>query len=398
MSDDLYIGAEEAAAELGVSVPTLYAYVSRKQIRSRKIPGERRRQYWRPDIDRVRNGAPAPAGSMFEVKQQTQISLITPAGHYYRGVSALKLAETHTLEQTASLLWECDEKLAFGERKPRTITAFKTIAYELMEAATTPDKAIALFPLLEHGNPQAFDLGHDGLCRTGGDIVRWYAALLTGADKVSTEPLHLQIAKSLKCSAKESDLLRRLLVLSADHGFAAGTAAVRAVASTGVSPYRAVIAGLAIVTGRRSRFGRLEGTGRFLNELLSSPDSPQDVIVRRLREGDVVPGFDSHDVYPGMDPRAETLINAMRPIYGSEKDFKRVLSAIQFVQELNGSHPSFAFVHAVISRRLRAPSQNVLYILGRMSGWIAHAIEQYQAGEIARGAADYVGALPKADV
>lgn len=188
MTEDLYISAEQAAAELGVSVNTLYAYVSRKGIRSRKTPGERRRLYWRPDIERVKNGTSPATASMFDVKQQTQISLLTPSGHYYRGISALKLAETYTLEQTAAMLWEVDEQIAFGGRRPRSIPEFKIIAYDLMASASTTDKAIALFPMLEHANPQAFDLSHEGLCRTGADVMRWYAALLTSADQVSTAP------------------------------------------------------------------------------------------------------------------------------------------------------------------------------------------------------------------
>jgi len=37
--EGLYISAKEAAAELGVSIPTLYAYVSRGFIRSEGVPG-----------------------------------------------------------------------------------------------------------------------------------------------------------------------------------------------------------------------------------------------------------------------------------------------------------------------------------------------------------------------
>lgn len=396
MSGDLYITAEEAAAMLGVEVNTLYAYVGRKGIRSHKIPGERRRQYWRPDIERVKNGAPASPASMFDVRQQTQISLLTPAGHYYRGQSALKLAETHTLEQTAALLWQVDEDTAFGGRKPRTIPEFRTIAYEFMANAPTTDKAIALFPMLEHANPQSFDLSHEGLCRTGADILRWYAALLSGEDKVSTDPLHMQVARSVKATAKEADLLRRLLVLSADHGFAAGTAAVRAIASTGVSPYRSLVGGLAITAGRRGRSGRLLSTGRFLQELLSAQEKPQNVVVRRLREGDAVPGFDAAHIYANGDPRAAHLFEALKTTHGSNRQFKKVLDVIHFVHEYSGSYPSFVFALAVISHLLGFSSQSVVHILGRSAGWVAHAIEQYQAGEIHRSETDYTGALPTA--
>lgn len=393
MGDELYISAEEAAAELGVAVSTLYAYVGRKKIRSKKVPGERHRRYWRPDIERVKK---KPAGGVASLPgaHQTQISLLTPAGHYYRGVSALQLAETHTLEQTAALLWEIDPGQAFGSRALRSIPAFRTIAYEVMADSPTPDKAIALFPLLELANPQAFDLSHGGLCRTGADILRWYAALLTGADEAGAEPLHLQVAASAGLGGDETDLLRRLLVLSADHGFAAGTAAVRAVASTGVSPYRSVISGLSIVTGRRSRSGRLEGIGRFLAELLNTSDPARSVIVQRLRDGENVPGFDAPEMYPHGDPRAQALLEVMRTIYKRDAGFRKVLDAVAIVQEINGGQPSFALVHGVISKQFGLKSTQVLYVLGRCAGWIAHAIEQYRAGEAPRAPEDYIGTLP----
>jgi len=56
---DLYLTAEKAARLLDVSVPTLYAYVSRKLIRSERIEGSRARKYWKADIDRLR-GSPGP--------------------------------------------------------------------------------------------------------------------------------------------------------------------------------------------------------------------------------------------------------------------------------------------------------------------------------------------------
>src|SRR4030088_188575 len=53
-SEALYITAKEAAAALGVSIPTLYAYVSRGLIRSQGVPAPRNRRYWKVDIDRLR--------------------------------------------------------------------------------------------------------------------------------------------------------------------------------------------------------------------------------------------------------------------------------------------------------------------------------------------------------
>src|SRR3981081_1451354 len=53
-SEALYITAKEAAAALGVSIPTLYAYVSRGLIRSQGLAGWRNRRYWKVDIERLK--------------------------------------------------------------------------------------------------------------------------------------------------------------------------------------------------------------------------------------------------------------------------------------------------------------------------------------------------------
>ena len=45
-----YLSAPEAAAELGVSLPTLYAYVSRGLLRSEAEGGVRKRRYLAEDV------------------------------------------------------------------------------------------------------------------------------------------------------------------------------------------------------------------------------------------------------------------------------------------------------------------------------------------------------------
>ena len=49
-SDELYLSAREAAAELAISPATLYAYVSRGLIRSEPSPDSRSHRYRAEDI------------------------------------------------------------------------------------------------------------------------------------------------------------------------------------------------------------------------------------------------------------------------------------------------------------------------------------------------------------
>lgn len=61
MTDTAFLTAKEAAAELDVSIATLYAYVSRGMIRSEARPGRRTRLYPAADVRALvdrRTGAP----------------------------------------------------------------------------------------------------------------------------------------------------------------------------------------------------------------------------------------------------------------------------------------------------------------------------------------------------
>jgi citrate synthase len=116
MSDDLYMDAPEAARTLGVTVQTLYAYVSRKGLRSFPVPGTRRRRYWRADIlalaDTFQPRTDEPAAP------STRITLLTATGTYYRGQDVVDLAERSSVEDVAALLWQAPSEQIFTERLP----------------------------------------------------------------------------------------------------------------------------------------------------------------------------------------------------------------------------------------------------------------------------------------
>src|SRR4051794_38908318 len=92
MDDHLYLSAEGAAEALGVSVATVYTYVSGGLIRSQKVAGTKSRRYWRTDVMKIAGGGePAPATPRLQshLVETTAITLITAGGHFYRGRSAL---------------------------------------------------------------------------------------------------------------------------------------------------------------------------------------------------------------------------------------------------------------------------------------------------------------------
>ena len=400
-SEALYTTAKEAAAALGVSIPTLYAYVSRGLIRSQGVAGSRNRRYWKVDIERLKgrripdeHGAGQP-GSGEETKglvDETKITLLTQRGLYYRGRDVAELAETETFESVAALLWEADPATVFGKSLPSAPPSYAKLRRSLAEL-TVVEQAMALFPLIERANPRSYDLSKAGFARTGADLSRWFAAILVGANAPSDAPVHEFIADSLGAPKGFDDIIRRLLIVAADHEFDPTTYAVRATANAGVTPYYAVVTGIIASRGQRLQSGRIEAAARLLEEILSIPD-PRDSIVARFRNGEQLVGFGS-PVHDKMDPRAAIVMDALKRKFGDDIELKRLHRAADTAAEISGALMEFILPAIFVGRKLGLKGQELAVgSLGRMAGWIAHAMEQYHGHPMIRPRARYTGPLP----
>ncbi|WP_377355237.1 citrate/2-methylcitrate synthase [Phenylobacterium terrae] len=386
----MYLTAEEAARELGVSVTTLYAYVSRKQIRTQKAPGARTRRYWREDIERLK-GASA-SGAEDVLAPRSAITLITEEGHFYRGRSALALAERETLESVCALLWDAPYEATFGAFNLRLGDLYHRTEAALA-GAPVQERAVALLPLLERSNPRAFDLTHAGYARTGAELMRWFGHLIGGFDPSDDRPLHQAVAGGLGAPPPYEDILRRLFVLAADHELDPSTYAVRAIANTGVTAHQAVLVGLASTFGRRLMFGRAQSLERLMDEVLTTAD-PESAILRPIREGASLPGFGSGQ-YPAGDPRARALLAKLEDCVGEDVGFRRLQAAIRVARDATGLEPALAIPLSFVAHKLGLKGQGgVIWQLPRMAGWIAHTMEQYLTQETVRPRTVYTGPLP----
>ncbi len=387
----MFLTAPEAAEELGVSVSTLYAYVSRKQIRSQALPGSKSWLYWRDDIERLKNTS--PAASRDALAPSTSITLITAEGPFYRGWSAIELAHTQNAEQVCALLWGSASVGAFGPTTFRPSPLYDKVLAGL-GGASTMEKVLALLPILERSDPRAFDLAPEGFCRTGMEMMRWFAAIISDEGSPTAEPLHEMLAARLKAPEGFADIIRRVLVLGADHELDPSTYAVRAVANTGVSPYAIALAGLATARGRRLTFGRAHALSQMFREIVDGPE-PEQAILGRVREGEALHGFNSR-IYPAGDPRAEALLSALRLAYPDDVQLGRLDRAIEAAREATGHRPDFVIPLTFVGHRLGLVGQEgILLRLARMAGWIAHALEQYHGQELVRPRSVYVGELPR---
>lgn len=390
--EDLYMNAEEAAKALDVTVATLYAYVSRKQIRSEKIEGSRARRYWRADIERMRGSSPAAAEPPAkELIAQSSITLITDGGLYFRGHDAVELAKTRSLESVAALMWKMEESALFQVTAPEMPDELAAMRARLGHVGLL-ERCAAFFPLIESANPRAYDLSPAGYARTGVELIRWVATFVSHASKPTAQPLHTVLAKGLKAPPGADELIRTLLVLSTDHEFSPITHAVRAVANVGVTAYQAVTVGLIASRGQRFQAERYGSALGMLQEILGEKDGAA-AIIRRLRNGQPLSGFLPHNALG--DPRTEALLDAMRATLRQDRDFKKLLQAQRAARETAGVEIDFILPAIFVGHRMGLAGEELaITAVGRMVGWIAHAMEQYHDNELVRVRVAYTGPLP----
>lgn len=395
-SDALYLSAREASAELAISPATLYAYVSRGLIRSEPSSDSRSHRYRAEDVRGLkerRTPSPEPRGlKNFDADlpvMDLAIATITEAGPIYRGVNCIDLAERDTLEHAATLLWDVTGVDPFSSDNCAIVSAEMRSVADAARQAAPIDRTIAVLALAASADPRAFTRAADGRAMAGGRILRLVVATMLNC-MPSAELLHVQIAKAWAPDNKRAaDLIRRALVLLADHELNASTFTVRCAASTGLNLYDAIIAGLVALKGPKHG-----GAGVLAAQLVKAlVDREVAPIVReRVALGERFAGF-GHGVYKHGDPRAHALLEALARAGAAEKLTKEIPERIA---EATGEFVNIDYALAVLVHTLGLPPGNelVLFAMARTVGWIAHASEQLRHGGLIRPRARYIGPAP----
>ena len=396
-SAPLYLTAREAAAELSISPATLYAYVSRGMIRSEPEPDSRARRYRADDVRALKNRrAPPPEERGTRLENDlpvldSAVSTLTDDGPIYRGVNAVVLSQAATLEQTATLLWDAAGEDPFA---PENLPVISPAMHAVLVAAANEaplSRAISVLALGADADPRAYNRSAEGRTQLGARIMRLTASAILGTEP-SAMPMHKQVARAWAPRPREAeDFIRRALVLLAEHELNASTFALRVAASTGISLYDAVNAGLCALKGPRHG-----GAGPLAARFVAAcaEGDPASLIRERLANGEYIPGF-GHSVYKNGDPRAEDLLNSMRAA-GADERLATEIPAL--VLEATGERPNIDYAIAVHARLHNFPvgSEIALFAIARTAGWIAHGIEQLKTRALIRPRARYVGPAPSA--
>ena len=387
----MLLTARDAASRLGIKLDTLYAYVSRGRLRSIAVPGTRERRYRAEDVAALldaRAGEKAPRSTDPEPLMPvigSSICLIDNGRLYYRGQDAIGLSETATLERIATLLWRAEGGSELAVAPPALPRTRGIRAAGLIERCQ-----IRLAALADEDLP-ALDLTRAGVIRTGLGILRELAACLAVARPLH-EPVHRQLAAAWQLDAAGADILRRCLVLIADHELNASTFVARCVASTGATPYAVVSAALGALSGRRH--GGASARAEALFREIAQGGDPLAVMAGRLARDEDLPGFGQF-LYPAGDPRAAAILAAVTRTLPAACGL--IETAALAGTRLTGHHPNVDFALAAAASVLGLPQSTALglFVVGRTVGWIAHAIEQYESGTLIRPRARYTGPPPE---
>jgi citrate synthase len=377
-SDDL--SAAEAAALLGVSRATLYAYVSRGLLASEPGPGpSRARRYPRAAVDellarraRARDRGLAAHGALHWGLPvlDSALTLIEDGRLWYRGHDAIALAREAGFEEVAALLWT-------GERGRG----------DLLDR---PGEALA-DGLEEH----LVVAGRRAVLSVAGpaeavlrDAARLVAGLVAAAGGTGDGPLAVRLARGWGRPGAAADI-DAALVLCADHELNISSFTARCVASADAGLAQVVLAALCALRGRRHG-----GMTTQVEALVADAerDGPRRASDRALGASGTLPGF-GHPLYPEGDPRGAELLRRAGPGAGADDP---VAALVALARDVLGAEPTLDLGLAALARARGLPpgSAFALFALGRTAGWIAHALEAAGDARLIRPRSRYTGPRP----
>ncbi|MDH3590702.1 MAG: citrate synthase family protein [Planctomycetota bacterium] len=390
-----YLDAEDAAGQLGVSVSTLYAYVSRGLVRSEAVAGTRRRRYAAADIKRLRERQRARRDPGRAARKalhfgglpvlESALTNIEAGRLSYRGEDATVWSGTATLEDTAALLWRAPLP---EEAPPRDLDWSHVLRWR--KQLPLAESFHLYLALAAAADDAGFDLRPQGVRRTGARILRGLAAVAAGR-RPGAGSVASALVSGWKVRARGAKgLIERALVLSADHELNVSAFTARCVASAGSSPYAAVTGALAALQGYKH--GGHSARVATLFDEAEETRRPRDAVAAPLREGRAPSGF-GHPLYPRGDPRAAALMKALRAARPKSRALDLATRLARAGRAVLDDEPNIDFALVALARTFDLPRDApfALFALGRTVGWIAHAIEQYETDQLIRPRARYTG-------
>ena len=185
-----------------------------------------------------------------------------------------------------------------------------------------------------------------------------------------------------------------------DHGLNASTFTARVITSTGSDLVSAIVGALGALKG--PLHGGAPGPALDMVFEIGDASRAEDVLRRKIQSGDKLMGF-GHRVYKVRDPRADVLAAAAERLFTRAGDMSlyRLARAVEATAlRLLAEHKpgrrlqtNVEFYTALLLHGLGLETGlfTPVFAMSRVSGWIAHAMEQRRANRIIRPQSEYAG-------
>lgn len=385
--------ADQVATRLGIKLETLYAYVARGRLSRTKGPegsafdpleverfAATRRGRTARDAGTVAHGH--SDGSPLMVID-TDLTLIEDGELFYRGRPAVALALSETFEQVAHwVLTGRDEAGARLTAQADSVTVARRVTDALPASATLRDRQQVAVTTLAALDPLRHSLDPETVVQAGESLVAGMVAVLPDAARFDPAAgLAARLWSKLTDRIPDEAgiaTLNATLILLLDHDVSVSTLAARAAASARANVYAVVTAGLGALDsplhGNASR-----QASRMLARIVAG-ESPERVIADTVvAGGGAVPGF-GQPLYPGIDPRARTILELLDRNPGARPVTDAVARTAQVIASRTGAHPNvdLGLAALTLSSGMSDDAGEAIFATARSIGWIAHALAEYR--------------------
>jgi len=327
----------------------------------------------------------------------------------YRGYDIADLAANSTYEETSYLLW--------NGHLP-TASELRSFSLDFSSKRSVPNEVVSILTTLPR-NCDAMDALRVGVAALGifddpmysqqekamsiaskiGTVVaaihrhKHDQEILRPRDDLGYASDFLYMVTGEVPNEADEKLMNVLLILHADHEFAASTFTARVIASTLSDIYSAVTGAVGALKGPLHG-GANEKVVEMVNEI-GSPDKAVPYIEAKLAGKQKITGF-GHRVYKTMDPRAKILKEMAHEFVRTEKE-KQALQILEKIEALmikeKNLYPNVDLYSGLALNHIGIPSYlfTPVFAVGRAPGWLAHVLEQYGDNRIIRPVSDYIG-------
>src|SRR6187402_1805258 len=334
----------------------------------------------------------------------------------YYGHDIHDLAKGATFEEVCYLLWHgrLPNRAELGDLQSQ-LAAARPVSESILRlmkqlpASDGMDMLRTLTSALGQYDPEANDSSPQAQYRKAvrltaqmGSIVATYGRLQQGGGPIQPDPAlshaanFLYMLKGERPSALATHAFDVALTLHADHELNASTFAARVAAATLTDIYSAVVAAIGTLKGPLHGGANAE-VMKMLLDLgeNASGDRIDDFVKGKFARKEKISGF-GHRVYKTEDPRA-THLRQMSKDLGRRAGHPAWWDMSQRIEALVKSEkklfPNVDFYSASMYYTLGIPIDlyTPIFAVSRMSGWTAHALEQYSNNRLIRPRADYTG-------